>query len=101
MNSCLADLSRLIPPQYMRKGRGRVEKTEIIEMAIRHLKNLQNQECIQEQTYGEYYRSGYIKLKIAHKYILKVICFIEGTTTVLQKLLNFCCGSAMKICIIR
>lgn len=40
MNNCLADLSRLIPAHYMKKGRGRVEKTEIIEMAIRHLKDL-------------------------------------------------------------
>lgn len=59
MNLCLADLSRLIPPQYMRKGRGRVEKTEIIEMAIRHLKNLQTQECLREATYAEHYRTGY------------------------------------------
>lgn len=42
MNNCLADLSRLIPPHYLKKGRGRVEKTEIIEMAIRHLKYLQD-----------------------------------------------------------
>ncbi|XP_058467666.1 transcription factor cwo isoform X1 [Malaya genurostris] len=59
MNSCLADLSRLIPQQYMRKGRGRVEKTEIIEMAIRHLKNLQNQECARESSCAEQYRLGY------------------------------------------
>ncbi|XP_049538132.1 transcription factor cwo isoform X2 [Anopheles darlingi] len=59
MNSCLADLSRLIPQQYMRKGRGRVEKTEIIEMAIRHLKNLQNQECGRESSCAEQYRLGY------------------------------------------
>jgi hypothetical protein len=43
----------------MRKGRGRVEKTEIIEMAIRHLKNLQTQEVLREATYAEHYRSGY------------------------------------------
>lgn len=41
MNNCLADLSRLIPAEYLKKGRGRVEKTEIIEMAIRHMKHLQ------------------------------------------------------------
>eukprot|EP00096_Caligus_rogercresseyi_P007063 TRINITY_DN2438_c1_g1_i1.p1 TRINITY_DN2438_c1_g1~~TRINITY_DN2438_c1_g1_i1.p1 ORF type:complete len:522 (+),score=154.02 TRINITY_DN2438_c1_g1_i1:16-1581(+) len=41
MNNCLADLSRLIPSSYSKKERGRIEKTEIIEMAIRHLKNLQ------------------------------------------------------------
>uniref|UniRef100_A0A6G1SI17 BHLH domain-containing protein n=1 Tax=Aceria tosichella TaxID=561515 RepID=A0A6G1SI17_9ACAR len=40
MNNCLADLSKLIPSHYLRKGRGRVEKTEIIEMAIRHLRDL-------------------------------------------------------------
>ena len=42
MNNCLADLSRLIPAEYLKKGRGRVEKTEIIEMAIRHMKHLQS-----------------------------------------------------------
>ncbi|KAL4149185.1 hypothetical protein QTP88_003185 [Uroleucon formosanum] len=42
MNNCLADLSRLIPAEYMKKGRGRVEKTEIIEMAIKHMKYLQS-----------------------------------------------------------
>lgn len=40
MNNCLADLSKLIPAHYMKKGGGRVEKTEIIEMAIKHLKDL-------------------------------------------------------------
>lgn len=40
MNNCLADLSKLIPAHYMKKGRGRIEKTEIIEMAIKHLKDL-------------------------------------------------------------
>ena len=44
----------------MRKGRGRVEKTEIIEMAIRHLKNLQSQESItRDTTCAEQYRIGY------------------------------------------
>nr|UHH90567.1 clockwork orange [Pyrrhocoris apterus] len=45
MNNCLADLSRLIPQDYMKKGRGRVEKTEIIEMAIRHMKHLMSHPC--------------------------------------------------------
>lgn len=49
MNSCLADLSRLIPPQYQRKGRGRIEKTEIIEMSIRYMKQLQNQEFLHKE----------------------------------------------------
>lgn len=40
MNNCLADLSRLIPSSYLKKGRGRIEKTEIIEMAIKHMKHL-------------------------------------------------------------
>ncbi|KAM8704033.1 hypothetical protein ACLKA7_008623 [Drosophila subpalustris] len=66
MNSCLADLSRLIPPQYQRKGRGRIEKTEIIEMAIRHLKHLQS-ECLQKETE---YRSGYMDcMKEAAKFL--------------------------------
>ncbi|KAK9712224.1 Laminin N-terminal (Domain VI) [Popillia japonica] len=34
MNNCLADLSRLIPAEYLKKGRGRVEKTEIIEIDV-------------------------------------------------------------------
>lgn len=42
MNNCLADLSRLIPPDYLKKGRGRIEKTEIIEMATRYIKTLQD-----------------------------------------------------------
>ncbi|KAG0700244.1 Transcription factor cwo [Chionoecetes opilio] len=41
MNNCLADLSRLIPTYYLKKGRGRIEKTEIIEMAIKYMKHLQ------------------------------------------------------------
>jgi len=45
MNNCLADLSRLIPSSYLKKGRGRIEKTEIIEMAIKHMKHLQNHSC--------------------------------------------------------
>ncbi|XP_011203176.1 transcription factor cwo isoform X1 [Bactrocera dorsalis] len=66
MNSCLADLSRLIPPQYQRKGRGRIEKTEIIEMAIRHLKHLQS-ECIQKDNE---YRMGYTDcMKEAAKFL--------------------------------
>lgn len=44
----------------MRKGRGRVEKTEIIEMAIKHLRNLQSQECVKrENNCAEHYRVGY------------------------------------------
>ncbi|KAH8362469.1 hypothetical protein KR200_000813, partial [Drosophila serrata] len=69
MNSCLADLSRLIPPQYQRKGRGRIEKTEIIEMAIRHLKHLQS-ECQQKESD---YRSGYMDcMKEAAKFLYDV-----------------------------
>lgn len=56
MNSCLADLSRLIPPQFQRKGRGRIEKTEIIEMSIRYMKQLQNNECLHKENV---YRMGY------------------------------------------
>lgn len=66
MNNCLTDLSRLIPNSFIKKvseweaklnisfnshtssqssslqNRGRIEKTEIIEMAIKYLKYLQN-----------------------------------------------------------
>lgn len=45
MNNCLADLSRLLPVAYMKKGRGRIEKTEIIEMTIKHMKHLQVHAC--------------------------------------------------------
>lgn len=51
MNNCLADLSRLIPTEYLKKGRGRIEKTEIIEMAIKHMKFLQ-----QDADPGEQFR---------------------------------------------
>ncbi|XP_066986298.1 transcription factor cwo-like isoform X3 [Macrobrachium rosenbergii] len=47
MNNCLADLSRLIPTYYLKKGRGRIEKTEIIEMAIKYMKHLQAHACNQ------------------------------------------------------
>ncbi|XP_026729723.1 transcription factor cwo isoform X3 [Trichoplusia ni] len=60
MNNCLADLSRLIPPEYLKKGRGRVEKTEIIEMAIRHLKFLQDRANAADRQVGEeHFRAGY------------------------------------------
>lgn len=60
MNNCLADLSRLIPPEYLKKGRGRVEKTEIIEMAIRHLKFLQERANAVDRQLGEdNFRAGY------------------------------------------
>lgn len=42
MNNCLADLSRLIPTNYLKQGQGRIEKTEIIEMAIKHINTLTN-----------------------------------------------------------
>lgn len=59
MNNCLADLSRLIPPEYLKKGRGRVEKTEIIEMAIRHLKFLQERANAADRVAGEEFRAGF------------------------------------------
>lgn len=61
MNNCLADLSRLIPPQYLKKGRGRVEKTEIIEMAIRHLKYLQDRPQLDRsiESVGEQWGAGF------------------------------------------
>ncbi|CAH1783613.1 unnamed protein product [Owenia fusiformis] len=41
MNNCLADLSKLIPKHFLKQGQGRIEKTEIIELAIRHICHLQ------------------------------------------------------------
>ena len=49
MNNCLADLSRLVPSSYLKKGRGRIEKTEIIEMAIKHIKHLQHHPCTKQE----------------------------------------------------
>ncbi|KAL5014618.1 hypothetical protein ScPMuIL_008888 [Solemya velum] len=43
MNNCLANLSQIIPSCYLKKGQGRIEKTEIIETAmkcIHHLRQL-------------------------------------------------------------
>ncbi|XP_047515729.1 transcription factor cwo isoform X2 [Pieris napi] len=60
MNNCLGDLSRLIPPEYLKKGRGRVEKTEIIEMAIRHLKFLQERvNAAERQVVEDHFKAGY------------------------------------------
>ncbi|XP_076110156.1 uncharacterized protein LOC143078960 [Mytilus galloprovincialis] len=42
MNNCLAELSRLIPPSYLKQGQGRIEKTEIIEIASKLIRNLLN-----------------------------------------------------------
>ncbi|KAE8749724.1 clockwork orange-like [Frankliniella occidentalis] len=71
MNNCLADLSRLIPAEYLKKGRGRVEKTEIIEMAIKHMQpvvrpivtehyRLGYQECMQEAMHFLVEVEGYL-----------------------------------------
>ncbi|CAG2222424.1 unnamed protein product [Mytilus edulis] len=68
MNKCLAELSQLIPPSYLKQGQGRIEKTEIIETAskiIRNLLNLHNfremvekelpsNQCCQENFYMGY-----------------------------------------------
>ncbi|CAG2231768.1 unnamed protein product [Mytilus edulis] len=42
MNKCLAELSQLIPPSYLKQGQGRIEKTEIIETASKIIRNLLN-----------------------------------------------------------
>lgn len=71
MNNCLADLSRLIPAEYLKKGRGRVEKTEIIEMAIRHMKHLQ------DVRQGIYFLEN-IMLNCKKKYFLVILFFFRG-----------------------
>ena len=43
MNNCLANLGQLIPVTYLKQGQGRIEKTEIIEMATQHIQQLQAQ----------------------------------------------------------
>lgn len=55
----------------MRKGRGRVEKTEIIEMAIKHLRSLQGQDCVKRESCTEHYRNGFQDcLSEAAKFVL-------------------------------
>ncbi|CAB3228046.1 unnamed protein product [Arctia plantaginis] len=76
MNNCLADLSRLIPPEYLKKGRGRVEKTEIIEMAIRHLKFLQDRANAADRQLGEdHFRAGY---QDAVSEVLRFLVEVQG-----------------------
>ncbi|XP_050342637.1 transcription factor cwo isoform X2 [Nymphalis io] len=85
MNNCLADLSRLIPPEYLKKGRGRVEKTEIIEMAIRHLKFLQDRVNAAERQAGDDYRAGYQEaVAEAVRFLVEVQGFGPGDGLCLQ-----------------
>ncbi|KDR16323.1 Hairy/enhancer-of-split related with YRPW motif protein 2 [Zootermopsis nevadensis] len=107
MNNCLADLSRLIPADYLKKGRGRIEKTEIIEMAIKHMKHLQGHACRQldscelaqqqSQEEGvephptggpiitEHYRLGYQEcLSEAMHFLVEVEGFFAGDTLCVQ-----------------
>lgn len=79
MNSCLADLSRLIPPQYQRKSRGRIEKTEIIEMAIKHIKTIQNKEHESRQSFHvDQYREGYHEcLATAVQFLIEISTHFE------------------------
>uniref|UniRef100_A0A1B0DDC0 Uncharacterized protein n=1 Tax=Phlebotomus papatasi TaxID=29031 RepID=A0A1B0DDC0_PHLPP len=99
MNSCLADLSRLIPPQYQRKGRGRIEKTEIIEMAIRHIKSFQKQENVcrdRDTILADRYRRGYNDcLTEAAKFLVA----INDDDTICYKMIEHLkehCGEIMK-----
>ncbi|CAH2107690.1 unnamed protein product [Euphydryas editha] len=83
MNNCLADLSRLIPPEYLKKGRGRVEKTEIIEMAIRHLKFLQDR--FNAERSGDEYRAGFQEAATeAVRFLVEVQGFGPGDGLCLQ-----------------
>lgn len=45
MNNCLGSLCKLIPTRYFKKGPGRVEKTEIVETAIKYMKDLMTEYC--------------------------------------------------------
>lgn len=45
MNNCLSSLCKLIPTKYFKKGPGRVEKTEIVETAIKYMKDLMTEYC--------------------------------------------------------
>ncbi|XP_055677130.1 transcription factor cwo isoform X2 [Lutzomyia longipalpis] len=98
MNSCLADLSRLIPPQYQRKGRGRIEKTEIIEMAIRHIKSFQKQEnTCRDTILADRYRRGYNDcLTEAAKFLVAIN---DDFDTICYKMIEHLkehCGEVMK-----
>ncbi|XP_059611459.1 transcription factor cwo [Phlebotomus argentipes] len=98
MNSCLADLSRLIPPQYQRKGRGRIEKTEIIEMAIRHIKSFQKQESVCRDTIlADRYRRGYNDcLTEAAKFLVTINDEFDTICYKMIEHLKEHCGEVMK-----
>ncbi|KAK2724364.1 uncharacterized protein LOC136033296 [Artemia franciscana] len=112
MNNCLADLSRLLPSSYMKKGRGRIEKTEIIEMAIRHMRHLQAHGACQQldkceitayldQLYRspDQYRKGYNDcMTETVRYISQTECVSapEGTCTRLVTHLRQHCEKTLK-----
>ncbi|KAL1116389.1 hypothetical protein AAG570_004863 [Ranatra chinensis] len=80
MNNCLADLSRLLPSEYMKKGRGRIEKTEIIEMAIRHMKQLQAHPCTGRHPYYHHNRYNRQETGVVSPLLLTppIRCSISG-----------------------
>lgn len=104
MNSCLADLSRLIPPHYQRKGRGRIEKTEIIEMAIRHLKHLQAEVIHKEHEYQTGYNdcmkevSNYLRDSHTQEYICRLLQKLHEHCDDIVKSKFFFSNVSSKVC---
>ncbi|XP_077285222.1 uncharacterized protein LOC143910568 isoform X2 [Arctopsyche grandis] len=104
MNNCLADLSRLIPTDYLKKGRGRIEKTEIIEMAIKHLKYLQEKtNCAEQRENGsispEHFRLGYQEcLSELMRYLVEAQGFFPRDSICVQLInhLHHHCDTIMK-----
>ena len=84
MNNCLADLSRLIPSSYLKKGRGRIEKTEIIEMAIKHIRHLQSHPCTKQEgcELAHEIESGLSKVR--HRFIYFRLIVVSNIFILLQ-----------------
>lgn len=77
MNNCLADLSRLIPTNYLKQGQGRIEKTEIIEMAIKHIKNLTNT-VNKHGTLNSSLPDRYLGFKECQDEVMRYLVEVEG-----------------------
>ncbi|KAK3610550.1 hypothetical protein CHS0354_008985 [Potamilus streckersoni] len=82
MNNCLADLSKLIPPNFLKQGQGRIEKTEIIEMAIKHIKNLTGlvkcQEANGSNLHAIFQERFYLGFKECQAEMIQYLVEVEG-----------------------
>ncbi|KAL3853652.1 hypothetical protein ACJMK2_017182 [Sinanodonta woodiana] len=82
MNNCLADLSKLIPPNFLKQGQGRIEKTEIIEMAIKHINNLAGlvkcQEANGNTLHAIFQERFYLGFKECQAEMIQYLVEVEG-----------------------